>query len=578
MSAQKGLVLQVTRGPDAGARVIVESSNTVGRSREANLVLSDPNVSRSHFQIIARERGAHLVVNAGAAPVVLGDKPVQQADLAVGDAVMVGNTVLVLAEQDIPESDPQPAGERGNTTIQTLMSGVAADVRGLAAVFALDGALSSAHDEESLMQAMSAWSRSYAECDGVQLREVAPEVGEEKRPDDRLVVESAADDGRATVTVPVAGARFGAITFVTKLPPDRISDSLRRLFVVAGAVFASSLGRVRAVAAAESDRDSMRGLAIGGARVFSGTSPAAQEVAQILPRIASSNVTVLLLGETGVGKSFVARLIHESGPRGKEPLRIINCAAVPENLVESELFGHERGAFSGAVAAREGALQAAGRGTVLLDEIGEMPLASQAKLLRVLEERRFERIGSNRSIPLHARVITATNRDLGEMVAAGQFRQDLFFRISVVVLRVPALRERAGDLAMLAEQILADLAPASGRRIDGFSTEALDVIRGYSWPGNVRELRNAIEHAACLGEGRLIQPSDFPASVRDLSPTQQGDDPSIVKLPAPLEWLEQRAIEAALRATAGNRTRAAALLGVKPAVLYYKLRQGSSPE
>jgi len=579
MGAQKRLVLHVARGPDAGARMVVEHLKTVGRSREANLVLSDPNVSRTHFQVAATARGARVVVCPGAAPVVVGDRPVEHADLALGDAIVVGNTVLVLSEHEVPEGEGQPGGQQGVTTIQTLMSGVAADVRGLAAVFALNGALSEASDEDAVLKALSAWAEQYADCERVELREHDDANLDEASParrGGRPVLESEDDGGHVSVTVPVAGARLGAITFVTKVPRSRMSDSLRRLFVVAGAVFASSLGQLKAVAAAENDRESLRSLAIGRSRVFLGTSPAAKEVGTVLPRLATSNVNVLLLGETGVGKSFVARLIHESGPRAKEPLRVINCAAIPETLLESELFGHERGAFSGAVASREGALQAAGHGTVLLDEIGEMPLAGQAKLLRVLEERRFERLGSNRSVPLYARVLAATNRDLGEMVAAGRFRQDLFFRISVVVLRVPALRERDGDLVVLAEQILADLAPSVGRRVDGFSREAVDVIRRYPWPGNVRELRNAIEHAACLGEERLIQPTDLPASVRGASMPEQGDDPTVVRLPASLEWLEQRAIEAALRAADGNRTRAAALLGIKPAVLYYKLRQGSS--
>jgi two-component system NtrC family response regulator len=408
----------------------------------------------------------------------------------------------------------------------------------------------------------------------VELREIDEDAAD-KAPSgsESPVYESKAENACASVTVPAHGTRPRKITFLTRLPPSRVSDSLRRIFVVAGAVCGSSLSRIEALAAAESDRDSMRSAAIGSARVFAGTSPAAADVARILPRIAASNSTVLLLGETGVGKSFVARLIHESSTREREPLRIINCAAVPESLVESELFGHERGAFSGAVTAREGVLQSAGRGTVLLDEIGEMPLASQAKLLRVLEERRFERLGSNRTIPLEARVLTATNRDLAAAAAAGEFRQDLFFRISVITLRIPALRERADDIVILAERILADLAPTSGRRVDGFSRDALDLIRSHHWPGNVRELRNAIEHALVLGDGRLISASDFPLGVR--GPVSQGetDDPSVVRLPAPLDWLERRAIEVALSSAGGNRTRAAALLGVKPSVLYYKLRQ-----
>jgi DNA-binding NtrC family response regulator len=277
---------------------------------------------------------------------------------------------------------------------------------------------------------------------------------------------------------------------------------------------------------------------------------------------------VLLEGETGVGKTFVARLIHESGPRSKEPLRVLNCAAIPEALLESELFGHERGAFTGAATARPGALEAAGRGTVLLDEIGELPLASQAKLLRVLEEKRFERLGSNRSLRLEARVLAATNRDLAEMVAAGTFRADLFYRVAVVKMRVPPLRERGEDIVLLAERLLSDLATSAGRRVHGFSEEALEIVKRYPWPGNVRELRNAIERALAVGEGPTIQPQDLPETVHAATPP---------RLPARLDWLEQRAIEAALQATGGNQRRAALLLGINRVTLHRKLKAPGDP-
>jgi DNA-binding NtrC family response regulator len=253
---------------------------------------------------------------------------------------------------------------------------------------------------------------------------------------------------------------------------------------------------------------------------------------------------------------------------------VLNCAAIPESLLEAELFGHERGAFTGAVSARVGAFEAAAGGTLLLDEIGELGLTSQAKLLRVIEERRFERIGSNRSIALTARILAATNRDLQAMVAAGTFRGDLFFRISVVNLRVPSLRERGDDVVLLANRLLTDLAASAGRRVRAFSPRALDAIRAYPWPGNVRELRNAIEHALVLGEGDVIEPSDLPGAIVGAALAhEQPADADTVKLPATLALLEERAIAAALRATGGNRTRAAALLGINRVTLYKKLRE-----
>ena len=277
------------------------------------------------------------------------------------------------------------------------------------------------------------------------------------------------------------------------------------------------------------------------------------------------------------GKTFLARLLHESGPRAKASLRVLNCAAIPETLLESELFGHERGAFTSAATMKQGALEAAGNGTVLLDEIGELPLASQAKLLRVLEEKRFERLGSNRAIPLAARVITATNRDLAEMVAAGTFRADLFYRIAVVKLRIPPLRDRGDDLLLLAERMLADLVPSAGRRVRGFSPEAMEVMRRYPWPGNVRELRNAIERALAVGEAPYIEPGDLPETVHGALPAQPSDE-SLVRLPAKLDWLESRAIEAAMHAAGGNQRKAAVLLGINRVTLNRKLRAGENRE
>jgi two-component system response regulator HydG len=208
---------------------------------------------------------------------------------------------------------------------------------------------------------------------------------------------------------------------------------------------------------------------------------------------------------------------------------------------------------------------------LVLDEIGELPLASQAKLLRALEERRFERVGSSRSLPLEARVIAATNRDLKTMVAEGKFRSDLFFRVSVVTVRVPSLRERGEDVVLIAKRVLSDLAATCPRRIEGFTPKALESLRRYTWPGNVRELRNVLERALVLGEGPRIDDVDLPESIRAPDATPAADALKSVQLPARLDWLEQRAIETALEATGGNRTRAAALLGINRQTLYNKL-------
>ena len=248
---------------------------------------------------------------------------------------------------------------------------------------------------------------------------------------------------------------------------------------------------------------------------FLGSSAPARELAAKVPRLAASNVGLLIEGETGVGKTFVARLIDEASPRAREPLRVINCAAIPETLIESELFGHERGAFTGAVVQRVGALETAGRGTLFLDEIGELSMPSQAKLLRVIEDRRFERIGSNRTIELQARVICAHE----PRSRTNDRRRHLSPRSTLSRRRrprpVPPLRERSHDLPELARQLLADATQSAGRRVTEFSPDAIAAIVAYAWPGNVRELRNAIDHAIALGEGAVVLPGDLPPALSD---------------------------------------------------------------
>ena len=313
---------------------------------------------------------------------------------------------------------------------------------------------------------------------------------------------------------------------------------------------------------------------------FIGSSFASERLKKQIARVGSTDATVLLVGESGTGKSMVARLLHEASPRARAPFFVINCAAIPEQLIESELFGHTRGAFTGAVAPRVGVFEAAADGTIFLDEIAELPLTSQAKLLRVLEERHFQRVGSTRAQEMKARVIAATNRDLARMVEEGQLRADLFYRLSVVQLQVPALRDRGDDVALLAEQIVHDMARRHRRRIDGFAPDALEAVRSYAWPGNVRELRNVIESAVVLGEGPLLHLEDLPTlsnAPAAVAPAcaAEGNDHDFVRLPTDLASLESRAIEAALRATSGNRTRAASLLGINRVTLYKKLRQPS---
>jgi len=278
-------------------------------------------------------------------------------------------------------------------------------------------------------------------------------------------------------------------------------------------------------------------------------------------RVASSQVTVLILGESGVGKEVIARFIHDSSSRKSMPMVRVDCGALPENLVESELFGHEKGSFTGANLQRKGQFEVANGGTVFLDEIGELPLTVQPKFLNVLESGLFRRVGGSQEQRTDARVVTATNRDLESDVRQGKFREDLFYRINVFPLYAPPLRERRDDILPLADHFLKGrklrLAPATER-----------LLRAYEWPGNVRELRNAMERSAILAHGSLILPGDLPPQLQKATPVKE---PQSV-LVGDMEEIQRRAILEALEKTSGNKTQAAALLGISRRNFIYKLR------
>jgi len=284
--------------------------------------------------------------------------------------------------------------------------------------------------------------------------------------------------------------------------------------------------------------------------------------------VSPSETRILLTGESGVGKEIVADVIHAWSPRAAGPLVKVNCAAIPETLLESELFGHEKGAFTGATAQRIGRFEEAGDGTILLDEISEMSPALQAKLLRILQDGRFQRLGSNRELRTNARILTATNRDLEEEVANGKFREDLFYRLNVMEIHIPPLRERTDDIMPLATQFLAEFT----RRKARFAPSVARSLESYAWPGNVRELRNAIERAALLSQGDLILPEHLPARVQQ----NGGADAAAGREDAQatrLENLERQAIVQALREHKFNRTEAAKVLGISRRALLYKLHR-----
>jgi two-component system response regulator HydG len=285
--------------------------------------------------------------------------------------------------------------------------------------------------------------------------------------------------------------------------------------------------------------------------------------------VAPTGSTVLIEGESGTGKEVMARYIHNLSPRANAPFLSINCGALPENLLESELFGHVKGSFTGAVRDKQGLFAAARGGTFFMDEVGEMPSSLQIKLLRVLQEREVIPVGATEAIPVDVRIVAATNRDLEEEVRRGHFRSDLFYRLNVIAMEVPTLRDRKEDLILLLELFLQDLATERDEGPKALSEEAMDAVMVYDWPGNVRELQNALEHAVVLSKGELIDPSSLPERI-----TRRKKEPLISERASPnpsLDVIERAYIMWVLQAEGGNKTRAAEVLGIDPSTLYRKL-------
>jgi two-component system response regulator HydG len=297
-------------------------------------------------------------------------------------------------------------------------------------------------------------------------------------------------------------------------------------------------------------------------------SEAMRRVLDLAIRVAKVESTALLTGESGVGKERIARLIHDESPRAARPFVGVNCGAVTETLLESELFGHARGAFTGADRERPGLFESANGGTLFLDEIGEITPGMQVKLLRVLQEKEVRRVGENRSRRIDVRIVAATNRNLADDVAAGKFRQDLFYRLRVIELRVPPLRDRPDDVLPLARVFLAETAKRMGRKITGFTPRAADQLVRHDWPGNVREVQNAIEHAVALCSGNRVDVEDLPEELRSAMPR-----PRPTGRTRPLDVLEREYILAAVEGAGGNRTRAAVDLGIGLATLKRKLKR-----
>jgi two-component system response regulator HydG len=356
----------------------------------------------------------------------------------------------------------------------------------------------------------------------------------------------------ASVETAVSAMKLGAFDYITK-PID--IDEVR-----------SVIGRW-AEGTPEPAGDEREDVAL--ATDIVGASEVLRDVLEVAHRVADSDASVLLLGESGTGKDVIAREIHKSSPRARRPLVAVNCSAIPEGLLESELFGHEKGAFTGAVRQKRGKFETADGGTVFLDEIGDMSEALQAKLLRFLQDHIVQRVGGSADIQVDVRVIAATNKDLEAEVAAGRFREDLYFRLNVVTITLPPLRDREGDIPLLIDHFLRVHAPSGGKP-KKMSPSAVRVAMNYAWPGNVRELENAVQRAVVLSRGETIFPEHLPAKVQA---SVDGGDGTTVTGGKTMREVERDTIIKTLRQTEGNRTHAAKILGISRRTLQNKIKE-----
>ncbi len=632
--------LVVIEGPDAGREFeLPMRGGVVGRGDGSLVQLTDPTVSRQHGLIELRDGALCWVDDSGKSRTLINGRPSALHALAAGDEVVIGATKLVylpvdgvavtkasshvtmeVGSRQLAALTGDPGDQRARRHLATLaqlgdrLRAEAAAGRDAVARAACDAALTALGAHRAFVLSISQAVRgrvtpvaaAVANTEVTQLQapaDLVDKVGQGKH------IVTAETGGRALIAAPVHGAGddvIGILWIDRKGSPWDQIDTLAAgcLAHFTAAAWVGADARDQLVRRADALEEQLNGpLAEAD---FVGRSAAAQRVIAFVTRVGPSDATVLLGGESGSGKEMVARAIHRASRRARGPCVAVNCAALTESLIESELFGHEKGAFTGATEKKAGRFEMADRGTLFLDEVGELPLGLQTKFLRVLEERRFERVGGQKAIEVDVRVVAATNRDLAEMVKRGTFREDLYYRLSVIHIEVPPLRERLDDVPLLADFFLGRFRGQAARRISGFAPDALAAMTRYAWPGNVRELRNAVERAIVLGDREQIVAADLPPQVlaaaapprtRTASPTPPLGSGSIAlpsitidplpppvspapaapgptKTPPPrsLRDLEKQGILAALAATGGNKAQAAVILEIDRSTLYKKLK------
>jgi Nif-specific regulatory protein len=610
--------LVAVAGPLQGAsRPLTGDETSIGRDLTNSVSIADASVSRRHCVVQVADGNWTVRDLDSLNGTFVNGVPVKERRLAHGDQIQVGTSLLLFLLRDEP--DGAPAGSVRLTDAELRLGSTAtlnpekaprlaeeAASRGLAALLRASRLVSSARTSEELGRRTTELALEVCRAERTVLLlasetsdEFAVVVGRDRsrgaeapmtvsrtvvsrvfREREAIVSNEVHGDAtlsavesligmpvRAIAAVPVGLERpVGVLYADSSNPAAPFTEEDLRLLQALADMAGSAVERLRAREWRAPDRDDFgAGPPISG---LVGESPAMKRVEQFLARVSPSDSTVLLLGESGTGKELAAQAIHRNSPRANRPFVVVNCAALSEQLLESELFGHERGAFTGAIAQKKGKLEAADGGTVFLDEVGELSPSLQAKLLRVLEARQFDRVGGTRPIRVDIRLVAATNRDLEEAIVAGLFREDLYYRLNVLVLTLPPLRERPTDIPLLASFFAARFARKSNRKTPSFTAEARACLLRYDWPGNVRELSNAIERAVVLG-GDVVGTEDLPEAVLDAG---QSGDVALGGYHAAVQETKKRVIRKAVEEASGNYVEAARRLGVHPNYLHRLIR------
>lgn len=624
-----GARLEAVSGPLKGKVFsLAETEVSIGRDPSNQISLLDSLVSRRHCIIRKEAQAFRLVDLESRNNTFVSGVPVRERVLLPGDQIRVGNSVLVfqgpggesstdallqldatpapgaatviLRKEDAlylqpPRPEGLPATARTVRDLNVLLdfSRTLNSVRGLAALQekALEAVLGAVPADQAAILLTEDGADGFSSIVGRDrrhganhavhasqtilnrvLKENIAVLSSDVQSDDTYREAESLLERRVhsvlAVPLEVQGKVLGVMYLEASSPGSRFDSDLLQLVTTLGNIIALTIENARHLERLDGENRRLHEeLNIHHSMV--GESKAMREVYEFVSRVAGRDSTVLISGESGTGKELVARAVHQNSARADKPFVAINCAAITETLLESELFGHERGAFTGAVAQKKGKLEVAEGGTVFLDEIGELALPMQAKLLRVLQEREFERVGGTRSIKLDVRLIAATNRDLKEASRTGTFRSDLYYRLNVVSLQMPALRERREDIPLLAAFFAAQHAEKVKRRVAGISPEAQACLMRYDWPGNVRELENAIERAVVLGSTEVILAEDLPDSI--LEETVAAGQP-VNALAEGIREAKKVLIERAIEQASGNYTEAAKILGVHANHLFRLIR------